>query len=210
MPGLGTRRRAGPFRSGRFVTWRLATCAWQTLTSGVARLLDRNYAEPLDVPSMAEAASMSPSHFSADFAKRMGRFLQLPDDEADRAGPGPASPGASVAEACVAISCSRLVRSARVSRDGQHRPVEVPSARPSRFARRAALRRPRLPAPPPQSPEGGVRSVTIRGCRAGSEEAGRRSPWVGLAHAHCRFHHVHTTSPTPTPLSTSAPGAPSD
>ncbi|MEZ5267896.1 MAG: hypothetical protein R2789_04760 [Microthrixaceae bacterium] len=38
-------------------------------------LIDRAYAEPLDVPAMAEAAHMSPAHFRAGSGPRIRRRL---------------------------------------------------------------------------------------------------------------------------------------
>ena len=35
-------------------------------------LMDRNYAEPLDVPALAHRASMSPAHFSREFKRAYG------------------------------------------------------------------------------------------------------------------------------------------
>ena len=35
-------------------------------------LMDRNYAEPLDVPALAQRASMSPAHFSREFKRAYG------------------------------------------------------------------------------------------------------------------------------------------
>lgn len=35
-------------------------------------LMDRHYAEPLDVPAMAQRAAMSPAHFSREFKRAYG------------------------------------------------------------------------------------------------------------------------------------------
>ncbi|MNW37082.1 Exoenzyme S synthesis regulatory protein ExsA [compost metagenome] len=35
-------------------------------------LMDRHYAEPLDVPALAQRASMSPAHFSREFKRAYG------------------------------------------------------------------------------------------------------------------------------------------
>jgi transcriptional regulator GlxA family with amidase domain len=35
-------------------------------------LMDRRYAEPLDVPALARAARLSPAHFSREFARAFG------------------------------------------------------------------------------------------------------------------------------------------
>ena len=57
-------------------------------------LMDRDYAEPLDVPALARVAFMSPGHFSSQLSCCLrGDALQLPDDTPDRAGQGAAPPG---------------------------------------------------------------------------------------------------------------------
>ena len=72
-------------------------------------LIDRAYAEPLDVPAMAEAAHMSPAHFSRRFraaysetpysylmTRRIERAQQL------------LRHGASVTDACMEVGCTSL------------------------------------------------------------------------------------------------------
>ena len=55
-------------------------------------LIDRDYAKPLDVPTMAAKALMSPSHFSRQFSAAYGETpVQLSDDPAHRARDGAAS-----------------------------------------------------------------------------------------------------------------------
>lgn len=72
-------------------------------------LIDREYSRPLDVPAMAEAAHMSPSHFARRFrdiydetpysylmTRRIERAQQL------------LRSGASVTDACMTVGCTSL------------------------------------------------------------------------------------------------------
>jgi transcriptional regulator GlxA family with amidase domain len=72
-------------------------------------LMDREYAEPLDVPTMAARALMSPAHFSREFkvaydetpyaylmTRRVERAMALLRD------------GMSVTDACTAVGCTSL------------------------------------------------------------------------------------------------------
>jgi AraC-like DNA-binding protein len=72
-------------------------------------LIDREYAKPLDVPTMAAKAFMSPAHFSRQFraaygetpysylmTRRIERAMKLLRD------------GMSVTDACMAVGCTSL------------------------------------------------------------------------------------------------------
>jgi AraC-like DNA-binding protein len=72
-------------------------------------LIDREFAEPLDVPSMAEAALMSPAHFSRKFRDAydetpysylMTRRIERAQELLRR--------GSSATEACMAVGCTSL------------------------------------------------------------------------------------------------------
>lgn len=71
--------------------------------------IDRDYAEPLDVPSMAEVALMSPSHFSRRFRDAYGEtpYSYLMTRRIERA-QDLLRQGASVTEACMAVGCTSL------------------------------------------------------------------------------------------------------
>lgn len=71
--------------------------------------IDRNYAEPLDVPLMAEAALMSPSHFSRRFHEAYGEtpYAYLMTRRIERA-QHLLRQGVSVTEACLAVGSTSL------------------------------------------------------------------------------------------------------
>jgi AraC-like DNA-binding protein len=72
-------------------------------------LVDRNYAEPLDVPSMARSALMSPAHFSRKFRAAYGEtpYSYLMTRRIERA-KALLREGGSVTDACVAVGCTSL------------------------------------------------------------------------------------------------------
>jgi len=72
-------------------------------------LIDRDYAEPLDVPAMARAARMSPAHFSRRFRAAYGEapYSYLMTRRIERA-QALLRRGASVTDACVAVGCTSL------------------------------------------------------------------------------------------------------
>lgn len=72
-------------------------------------LVDREFAEPLDVPAMAAAALMSPSHFSRRFRDVYGEtpYSYLMTRRVERA-QDLLRQGASVTEACMAVGCTSL------------------------------------------------------------------------------------------------------
>jgi AraC-like DNA-binding protein len=72
-------------------------------------LIDRSFEQPLDVPAMAEAAAMSPAHFSRRFRAVYSEtpYSYLMTRRIERAQQLLRS-GASVTEACMAVGCTSL------------------------------------------------------------------------------------------------------
>jgi AraC-like DNA-binding protein len=72
-------------------------------------LIDRNYALPLDVPTMACRALMSPAHFSRQFRAAYGEtpYSYLMTRRIERAMALLRS-GMSVTDACMAVGCTSL------------------------------------------------------------------------------------------------------
>ncbi|RMB60300.1 helix-turn-helix domain-containing protein [Tessaracoccus antarcticus] len=72
-------------------------------------LIDRDYAEPLDVPTMAQRALMSPAHFSRRFRAVYGEtpYRYLMTRRIERAMALLRS-GTSVTDACMTVGCSSL------------------------------------------------------------------------------------------------------
>lgn len=72
-------------------------------------LMDRSYAEPLDVPAMARAALMSPAHFSRKFRAAYGEtpYSYLMTRRIERA-KALLRQGVSVTDACVTVGCTSL------------------------------------------------------------------------------------------------------
>lgn len=71
--------------------------------------MDREYAEPLDVPAVARAAHMSPAHFSRKFRAAYGEtpWSYLMTRRIERA-KALLRQGVSVTDTCVAIGCTSL------------------------------------------------------------------------------------------------------
>ncbi len=72
-------------------------------------LIDRDYAKPLDVPTMAQRALMSPAHFSRQFRAAYGEtpYSYLMTRRIERAMALLRS-GASVTDACMSVGCTSL------------------------------------------------------------------------------------------------------
>src|ERR1700712_4503297 len=72
-------------------------------------LIDREYAEPLDVPAMARAALMSPAHFSRKFRAAYGEtpYSYLMTRRIERA-KALLRQGMSVTDACLTVGCTSL------------------------------------------------------------------------------------------------------
>jgi AraC-like DNA-binding protein len=98
-------------------------------------LMDREYALPLDVPSMARHALMSPAHFSRQFRAAYGEtpYGYLMTRRIERA-MALLRGGMSVTEACMAVGCTSLGsfssrfaelvgESPSAYREGEHRAV---------------------------------------------------------------------------------------
>src|SRR6478609_4015189 len=72
-------------------------------------LIDREYAQPLNVPAMASAALMSPAHFSRKFRAAYGEtpYSYLMTRRIERA-KAFLRQGMSVTDACFAVGCTSL------------------------------------------------------------------------------------------------------
>ncbi|MFI6291331.1 helix-turn-helix transcriptional regulator [Nonomuraea sp. NPDC050790] len=72
-------------------------------------LIDREYARPLDVPTMARHALMSPAHFSRQFRAAYGEtpYSYLMTRRIERA-MAMLRAGVSVTDACMAVGCTSL------------------------------------------------------------------------------------------------------
>ena len=72
-------------------------------------LIDREYAKPLDVPTMAAKALMSPAHFSRQFRAAYGEtpYSHLMTRRIERA-MALLRAGVSVTDACMAVGCTSL------------------------------------------------------------------------------------------------------
>ncbi|MDP9028510.1 MAG: helix-turn-helix transcriptional regulator [Actinomycetota bacterium] len=79
------------------------------LLRGARDRIDRNYAQALDVPTMASAALMSPAHFSRQFKAAYGEtpYGYLMTRRIERA-MTLLRGGMSVTEACLAVGCTSL------------------------------------------------------------------------------------------------------
>lgn len=72
-------------------------------------LIDRDYAKPLDVPTMAGRALMSPAHFSRQFRAAYGEtpYSYLMTRRIERA-MALLRAGTTVTDACMAVGCTSL------------------------------------------------------------------------------------------------------
>ncbi|WP_051766934.1 helix-turn-helix transcriptional regulator [Saccharothrix syringae] len=72
--------------------------------------MDREYAKPLDVPAMARAALMSPSHFTRQFKLAYGEtpYNHLMTRRIERAKALLRRGDLTVTEVCVAVGCTSL------------------------------------------------------------------------------------------------------
>lgn len=124
-------------------------------------LIDREYARPLDVPTMAQRALMSPAHFSRRFRAAYGEtpYSYLMTRRIERA-MTLLRAGVSVTDACMAVGCTSLgsfsARFAEVVGETpttyRRRAHEAVNAMPSCIAK--ALTRPARYAPIAASPSG--------------------------------------------------------
>jgi transcriptional regulator GlxA family with amidase domain len=72
-------------------------------------LMDRNYAQPLNVPALARAALMSPAHFSRKFRATYGEtpYCYLMTRRIERA-KALLRQDTSVTDTCIAVGCTSL------------------------------------------------------------------------------------------------------
>ncbi|GGS41962.1 transcriptional regulator [Actinokineospora fastidiosa] len=72
--------------------------------------MDRDYAQPLDVPALAKAALMSPGHFSRSFRAAYGEtpYSYLMTRRIERAKALLRRGDLSVTDVCMAVGCSSL------------------------------------------------------------------------------------------------------
>ena len=72
--------------------------------------MDRDFAEPLDVPALARAALMSPGHFSRSFRAAFGEtpYSHLMTRRIERAKALLRKGDQSVTEVCFAVGCTSL------------------------------------------------------------------------------------------------------
>jgi AraC-like DNA-binding protein len=79
------------------------------LLRGAKDLMDREFARPLDVPTMAAKALMSPAHFSRQFRAAYGEtpYVYLMTRRIERSMALLRS-GMSVTDACMAVGCTSL------------------------------------------------------------------------------------------------------
>jgi len=101
----GAGRRAGCYR-GMMTPEELETL---TYLRRARDLIDRDYAKPLDVPTMARKALMSPAHFSRRFRATYGEtpYSYLMTRRIERA-MALLRAGMSVTDACMEVGCSSL------------------------------------------------------------------------------------------------------
>jgi AraC-like DNA-binding protein len=156
--------------------------------------IDRNYAQPLDVPAMAHAALMSPAHFSRKFRAAYGEtpYAYLMTRRIERA-KALLRQGASVTDTCIAIGATSLGSfSSRFTeivgetpsryRARDHRSLEIVPPCVTKFATRPLKRHRRSVTPDasparqgPRTPSGSPRSPTSseilgpQGVHAGTE-----------------------------------------
>ena len=101
--------------------------------------MDREYAQPLDVPTLAAGAFMSPSHFSRRFRAAYGEtpYSYLMTRRIERA-MALLREGMSVTDACMAVGCTSLG-------SFSSKFAEVVGESPSEFQRRYAEGAPHIP-----------------------------------------------------------------
>ena len=106
-------------------------------------LIDRDYAQPLDVPTMAAKALMSPAHFSRQFRAAYGEtpYSHLMTRRIERA-MALLRAGSSVTDACMAVGCTSLGSfSSRFLEIVGETPIGLPQPRPRRRRGDAGLHR---------------------------------------------------------------------
>ncbi|RAN77621.1 AraC family transcriptional regulator [Bacillus sp. SRB_336] len=156
-----------------------------TLLRRARDMIDKDYALPLDVPTIARKAFMSPAHFSRKFRAAYGEtpYNYLMTRRIERAATLLRS-GTSVTDACMAVGATSLGsfssrfteimgETPRAYRAREHSAVEAMPSCLARFATRP-LRGPAVPAiPEPAVPEPAVPAVASKASRI--EEAAQRA-----------------------------------
>ena len=105
--------------------------------------MDRDFAEPLDVPALAAGALMSAGHFSRLFREAFGEtpYSHLMTRRIERAKELLRRGEMSVTDVCTAVGCTSLGSFSALHRAGRRDPQRLPHARPQRLRRRAQLLR---------------------------------------------------------------------
>ncbi len=146
-------------------------------------LIDRDYAQPLDVPAMARTALMSPAHFSRKFRAAYGEtpYSYLMTRRIERA-KALLRQGNSVTDTCIAVGCTSLGSfSSRFTEIVGVTPSAVPHARPPRPRGRSVMRE-------------HVRDATAAYLGHGLSAVDLSRPWAGTACGSTR-----DAGPAPTP-----------
>ena len=100
---------AGDNRSGNVVGMTPEEMADLVHLRRARDFMDRDYAQPLDVPAIASAAFMSPAHFSRKFRAAYGEtpYSYLMTRRIERA-KALLRQGTSVTDTCIAVGCTSL------------------------------------------------------------------------------------------------------
>ena len=133
---------AGDDRSGNVVGMTPEEIADLVHLRRARDLMDRDYAQPLDVPAMARAALMSPAHFSRKFRAAYGEtpYSYLMTRRIERA-KALLRQGMSVTDTCVAVGCTSLGSfSSRFTEIVGETPSQYRGARPPRPRGRSVVR----------------------------------------------------------------------
>ncbi len=106
--------------------------------------MDRDYAQPLDVPALARVALMSPGHFSRSFRAAFGEtpYSYLMTRRIERAKALLRRGDLSVTDVCFAVGCTSLgLVQLAVHRAGRREPERLPGPRPRGERRHPGLHR---------------------------------------------------------------------
>jgi AraC-like DNA-binding protein len=139
-------------------------------------LMDRDFAEPLDVASMARAALMSPAHFSRRFRAAYGEtpYSYLMTRRIERA-MALLRQGTSVTDACLAVGCTSLG-------SFSSRFTEVVGVTPSRYRAADHRQQEALPACVSRVATRPQRSRQAAEPRAGTAQPPAPEPRAGTEH----------------------------
>ncbi len=108
-PDIRVNYDAGDDRSGNVVGMTPEEMADLVHLRRARDFMDRDYAQPLDVPAIASAAFMSPAHFSRKFRAAYGEtpYSYLMTRRIERA-KALLRQGTSVTDTCIAVGCTSL------------------------------------------------------------------------------------------------------